>query len=176
MLWFTTAAQDFDLQTLSSTDIIGTARYIGLAGAMTAVGGDESAVKDNPAALGIFRRSVASASLLCQNERTLSSEENCNKTIARMPHAALVWSFGYDNRYRGMIYNNIMIGYQRIKSFSERSVYSSVSTTSMAQQVADITNLNPYKGSITSQMLNGMIYDDENIGWLTALFVKLCRT
>ena len=34
--------------------VLGTARYSGMAGAMGALGGDGSAIKDNPAALGIF--------------------------------------------------------------------------------------------------------------------------
>ena len=36
---------------------MGTARYVGMAGAMSAVGGDPSAVMDNVAGLGLYRRS-----------------------------------------------------------------------------------------------------------------------
>ena len=45
------AAQD--TQRLSEQEPIGTARYVGMGGAMTAIGGDPSAVKDNPAGLGL---------------------------------------------------------------------------------------------------------------------------
>lgn len=38
-----------DYTRLSERTIIGTARYVGMSGAMTAIGGDPSAVTDNPA-------------------------------------------------------------------------------------------------------------------------------
>ena len=46
-----------DVQRFSERQIIGTARYVGMGGAMTAIGGDPSAVLDNPAGLGLYRRS-----------------------------------------------------------------------------------------------------------------------
>ena len=49
------AAQD--VQRFAERQIIGTARYVGMGGAMTAIGGDPSAVIDNPAGLGLYRRS-----------------------------------------------------------------------------------------------------------------------
>jgi len=42
---------------ISDNDIIGTARYSSMAGAFGALGGDPSAIKDNPAGLGIYRKS-----------------------------------------------------------------------------------------------------------------------
>ena len=45
-----------DVQRLGEQDIVGTARYVGMAGAMTAVGGDASAMWDNPAALGVYQK------------------------------------------------------------------------------------------------------------------------
>ena len=50
-------AQDYNR--LSERDIMGTSRYVGMSGAMTAVGGDPSSVVDNPAGLGVYRRSEA---------------------------------------------------------------------------------------------------------------------
>ena len=47
---------------VADDDLIGTTRFIGLAGAMTAVGGDPSAVLRNPAGLGIYRHSQFSVS------------------------------------------------------------------------------------------------------------------
>ena len=47
-------AQDFSR--MSERSIMGTARYVGMSGAMTAIGGDPSACLDNPAGLGLYRR------------------------------------------------------------------------------------------------------------------------
>ena len=44
-----------DNQRLGERTIMGTARYVGMGGAMTAIGGDPSAVLDNPAGLGLYR-------------------------------------------------------------------------------------------------------------------------
>ena len=59
-----------DVQRFAERQIIGTARYVGMGGAMTAVGGDPSAVLDNPAGLGLYRRS----------ELMLSLDETIDKT------------------------------------------------------------------------------------------------
>ena len=50
----------FDLKQMADDEIVGSSRYVGLCGAMAAIGGDMSAVKDNPAALGVFRYSEIS--------------------------------------------------------------------------------------------------------------------
>ena len=44
-----------DVQRLGERTIMGTARYVGMGGAMTAIGGDPSAALDNPAGLGLYR-------------------------------------------------------------------------------------------------------------------------
>ena len=52
-----------DVQRFSERQIMGTARYVGMGGAMTAIGGDPSAVLDNPAGLGLYRRNEISLTL-----------------------------------------------------------------------------------------------------------------
>ena len=44
----------------STSDVIGTARYVGMGGAMGALGADISAISDNPASIGLFRKSDVS--------------------------------------------------------------------------------------------------------------------
>ena len=54
---FATFAQSaYDALNLSQTNpVLGTARYSAMAGAMGALGGNVSTMKDNPAGLGIYR-------------------------------------------------------------------------------------------------------------------------
>ena len=52
-----------DASKYANTDILGTARYMSMAGSMGALGGDPSAIIDNPAALGIYRSSELSFTL-----------------------------------------------------------------------------------------------------------------
>ena len=49
------AQTEYDALRLSQSELTGTARYMSLGGAMGALGGDASAMKDNPAALGVYR-------------------------------------------------------------------------------------------------------------------------
>jgi len=51
-------AQDvYKVDALSGTDLNGTARYVGMGGAMNALGADISTMATNPAAIGLYRRS-----------------------------------------------------------------------------------------------------------------------
>ncbi|MBR4432251.1 MAG: hypothetical protein IKS76_03500, partial [Paludibacteraceae bacterium] len=53
------ALQAQDYARLGERTIMGTARYVGMSGAMTAIGGDPSAVMDNVAGLGLYQRPEA---------------------------------------------------------------------------------------------------------------------
>lgn len=58
MLTMTTMAQEtYESATLASQDLNGTARYVGMGGAMEALGADISTIGTNPAGVGMFRKS-----------------------------------------------------------------------------------------------------------------------
>ena len=60
----TASAQNlYDAERLSSNDLNGTARFVGMGGAMGALGGDISTIGTNPAGIGIFRSSDVSVTL-----------------------------------------------------------------------------------------------------------------
>ena len=63
-------ANSQDVQRFSERQIVGTARYVGMGGAMTAIGGDPTAAMDNPAGLGLYRR----------NEITLTIDETIDNS------------------------------------------------------------------------------------------------
>ena len=108
---------DYTLNMLSCDDIFGTSRYMGMAGAMVAVGGDISAVKDNPASLGLFRRSEISCSLAADFSTT--SFDNQQHTRSRYMVPELSWLFNFKARsgQRGGLYNSIALSYHRVTSF-----------------------------------------------------------
>ena len=47
----------------NTSDVIGTARYVGMGGAMGALGADISVISNNPAGIALFRRSSVSMTL-----------------------------------------------------------------------------------------------------------------
>lgn len=57
------AQETYQSATLADQDLNGTARYVGMGGAMEALGADLSTMTTNPAGIGLFRRSQAALSL-----------------------------------------------------------------------------------------------------------------
>ena len=56
-----TAQETYENAKLLGEDLNGTARYVGMGGAMEALGADISTISSNPAGIGLFRRSAVSA-------------------------------------------------------------------------------------------------------------------
>lgn len=98
-------AQDF--ARLSERTIMGTARYVGMGGAMTAVGGDPSSVLDNVAGLGLYRRPEA-----------MISFDYVVKSIFMAPQASAVFCMRTNNLTQGVLYHNFMVGYHRVHCFN----------------------------------------------------------
>ena len=69
LLASTATAQDiYRMESFTSNDLNGTARFVGMGGAMSALGADISVMGTNPAGIGLYRRSdfAATASLTAQ--------------------------------------------------------------------------------------------------------------
>ena len=71
-----TPAKAQDYARLGERTILGTARYIGMGGAMSAIGGDPSAVHDNPAGLGLYRRTEVMLTLDESMDKTRVEDNN----------------------------------------------------------------------------------------------------
>ena len=106
-LAFALALQAQDFARLSERTIMGTARYVGMGGAMTAVGGDPSAVLDNVAALGIYRRPEA-----------MITFDYVTRSIFMAPQASAIFCMRTANMTQGVLYHNFMIGYHRVHCFN----------------------------------------------------------
>ena len=64
-----TAQDTYESARLLGSDLNGTARYVGMGGAMEALGADISTISTNPAGLGLFRHSTASLSFGLQSQQ-----------------------------------------------------------------------------------------------------------
>ena len=106
---------------LGDRTIMGTARYVGMGGAMTAIGGDPSAVLDNPAGLGLYRRHEVMLTFDVTFDRT-SQLELSNKgksNIFMVPQASVVLSLPTTNvSDNGVQSHNFMFSYNRVQTFS----------------------------------------------------------
>ncbi|MBR3565275.1 MAG: outer membrane protein transport protein [Paludibacteraceae bacterium] len=164
-------AQDsYDAWKFAQQDLFGTARYVGMSGAFLALGGDPSAVKDNPAALGVFRKSDFSITLDLAGERTYATwgaspytERNFRVSCGQ---ANAVVNFNHAAE-SGLVSNSFMLGYNRIKNFNrDISVNSVPQDYSMTDYMANFSNgtiINP------NGITNYKVFDDINVAWLSAL-------
>lgn len=114
---------EFDALKLIEYDINGTARYTSMAGAFGALGGDASAIKDNPAGLGVYRKSDISTTLSIQTQETTSSWRNGNPTSdsfyrSKFNHVSAVFSLPVSKYITSDLkYSNFAISYNRLKNF-----------------------------------------------------------
>ena len=155
-----------DLHILSSRDLTGTARYVSLGGAMTAIGGDPSAVLANPAGLGVYRRLDVSVTLdesvvISQQHGTANAGERVNTFTASQ--ASFIFSYEDKYRTRGLLFNNIMLSYHRLATFNR--TYSA-GYAGEAGSLADIAALNTWGLNEEALQPEGR-WSDENVGWLS---------
>ncbi len=113
------AMQAQDYARLAERTILGTARYMGMSGAMTAIGGDPSAVQDNPAGLGLYRRAEVLVTGDLGIDKTTGTKSTLRFSLAQ---ASVVFSLGTGNEEKGLIAHNLMFSYQRRRTFA-RTLY-----------------------------------------------------
>lgn len=153
-----------DVQRFSERHLMGTARYVGMGGAMTAVGGDPSAVLDNPAGLGLYRRNEITLSISETIDRTQQAEGIDTYQSARFaaPNVATIWVWGNPNKQRGMIYSNVMLSANRLANFN-REIVAKGTGLGMVPSICALTN------GLDETYLQNKPWNDTEIGWLSIL-------
>lgn len=154
-----------DVQRFAERSTIGTARYISMGGAMTAIGGDPSAAMDNPAGLGLYRRSEISISIdeTIDNTQQVGSNDRYQRTRFAAPQISAIWAWGNANKQRGLVYNNFMFNINRLQNY-KREVHINEANTGMLQTMCAKTN-----GLSETDMGIDNIWEEPEIGWLSIL-------
>ena len=160
----TNAQTIYDGANLSAKDLNGTARFVGMGGAMGALGGDISTINTNPAGIGIYRSSEANVSFGLSTYATESAYQGnqmkCKATFGDLDNLGFVLSTQYSTQ-KILRYINFGFNYQRVKSFNrdmqmKGNLGDFSQTFYMANQANGITD---WKDS----------YTNSEIGWLSAL-------
>ena len=73
LTWAVGAQNAYDVERMMGNELNGTARFVGMGGAMSALGGDISVIGTNPAGLGIYRSNDVAISFGFNNTATESS-------------------------------------------------------------------------------------------------------
>lgn len=87
-----TAQETYQDATLLRPKLNGSARYVGMGGAMEALGADLSTIGTNPAGIGLFRHSTANVTFGIVSQQDAPSMEGADKTHASFDQAGLVYS------------------------------------------------------------------------------------
>lgn len=176
------AQSEYDAVNLAQKDLNGTARFVGMGGAMGALGGDISTMETNPAGIGIYRSNDA---MLTFGYSTTGTESNylgdkyeMSKNRWSFDNAGFVFSTKIGTM-TPLRYVNVGFNYHKSKSFyrnmtmqgmlgSIDGVYLS-QVRSMAQQGTDAQEYvyNRYKEHLNFGSKD--IYYDNDAGWLGVL-------
>ncbi len=153
-----------DVQRFAERHITGTARYVGMGGAMTAIGGDPSAVFDNPAGLGLYRHSELSISLdeTIDYTKQFTKLDSHQRTRFAASQVSAVWTWGNPNRQRGMILNSFMLATNRLANFN-RDLRVQGEGMGMLPSICALTD------GLQEKYLQNLPWDNVEIGWLSIL-------
>lgn len=163
----------YDAANIINKDLSGTARFVGMGGAMGALGGDISTMGVNPAGIGIFRSNDISTSL---SFSTLNSESkydgntfSADKNRWALNNIGAVFSTKIGD-HTALRYVNFGFNYQRVKSFyrdmnMEGTMHGDTrGYISQVRQMAEQAN-----GSGSVNYGSDDIFSNGDAGWLAAL-------
>lgn len=170
-----------DATRFGSTDITGSARYMSMAGAMGAVGGDVSCMGDNPAGIAVLRGTnmMSFSPSLSLNRTTVNAslEHKINKTDFAVDNLAYVASFKTPT-CEHLVNFNVGVGFNHSAGTNRRyQMVLNNPRSSFGQYLATRSNnMLRYKGLMGDPGYMG----DVNGGWedndfpLTAIFGYDC--
>ncbi len=115
------AQETYESAQIATEDLNGTARYVGMGGAMEALGADISTIGTNPAGIGLFRRSSVSTTFgLNSIGEAKSSNNGFNATInGKSPMSFDQLGFVFTMPTDNGNYVNFAFNYHKSRNFNE---------------------------------------------------------
>lgn len=107
------AQETYENAKIADQDLNGTARYVGMGGALDALGADISTISTNPAGIGLFRHSTANVSFGLVSQQDGQSFANGKKTNASFDQIGFVFS----RRSGRNSFLNFAFNYHKSKNF-----------------------------------------------------------
>ena len=161
----------FDALRYADNSINGTARYMSMAGAFGALGGDASSIVDNPAGLAIYRSSemtITGNFMTVQTNSSWDQAASGSKFNFNINNAALVFAYVDPMRERGLVASNFSFSYNRLKNFHRYAdIRGGESLNSMTDYMASFTN--GFAESALEKTDSYDPYDNINVPWFSEL-------
>lgn len=181
------AQETYENTKLIDNDLNGTARYVGMGGAMEALGADLSTIGTNPAGLGLFRKGKTDLSFGLVNQTGMSKFNSLSKTnmsfdqigvvfnLSKTPNASFNIGFNYHksrnfdqllnaaNTLNNASQNKLTYQKYRNQVFKERKdlTYSQLDALYMDNLLYDNRTKKYYNFPAT-----GYLYNQENKGYI----------
>ncbi|WP_277072869.1 OmpP1/FadL family transporter [Segatella oulorum] len=181
------AQETYENTKLIDNDLNGTARYVGMGGAMEALGADLSTIGTNPAGLGLFRKGKADFSFGLVNQTGMNKFNSLSKTnmsfdqigvvfnLSKTPNASFNIGFNYHksrnfdqllnaaNTLNNASQNKLTYQKYRNQVFKERKdlTYSQLDALYMDNLLYDNRTKKYYNFPAT-----GYLYNQENKGYI----------
>ena len=112
-----TAQNIYQLESFSNIDLNGTARYVGMGGAMNALGADMSVMSSNPAGIGLYRKSDASITLGVATQEDAQKFFSKSKSHVSFDQAGFVYALPMGDEGATQFFN-FGLNYRKSKDFN----------------------------------------------------------
>lgn len=171
------AQSAYDAMNIAGSDLNGTARFVGMGGAMGALGGDISTIGTNPAGIGIYRSNSTMFTLGFSSMNVESKIKgqtfNADKNRWNFDNIGFVISTKIGNQ-TALRYVNFGFNYQKAKSFYRTTMMGGklgFSQTDLMVSQANGMFKDQYDPVDLRQLQQDKRnpYDDFRVGWLGAL-------
>lgn len=133
----------YDANRWMGSDLNGTARFVGMGGAMGALGGDITTMGTNPAGIGIYRSNDVMVSFGFDNTGAKANGTSVDKFHGSFDNAGFVFSTKIGNS-TALRFANFGFNYRKMKSFNKSMLMNGVFNTSQTVQMANMVNFDPY--------------------------------
>lgn len=155
----------YDAEKLSNNELNGTARFVGMGGALGALGGDISTISTNPAGTALYRRSDIMITAGFDQHQAKMGGFNESHTQARLNNIGLVVpfpvhssniltsvNFGFQYQRRNNFYKNLTLSRVLQNGVSQLGQAAAMAEGMAQEEIWGDENYNPFGNS--------------NVGWL----------
>ncbi len=152
----------YEAANLLGEDLNGTARYVAMGGAMSALGGDISVIRTNPAGIGLYRSNDVVVTFGTNTASTSLLNSNYNKTTFSFDNAGFVYAMDL-GRQSPVRFLNLAFNYKKRKNFNRKWRGSWNDATTQTDLIAEMAT-----GYSESDFTNpsAFVTDRPYTGWL----------
>ena len=157
------AQETYEVAELATEDLNGTARYVGMGGAMEALGADISTMGTNPAGIGLFRRSwigVSAGATIQKGDSYGNSVYTDNgKTNADLNQAGVVFSMQTNQNS----FLNFGFNFQKSRNFNQiLNAMGELGNSSVSEKAVLTMNSNSWQYNYMDEMVYDN-YDEQKV-------------